>query len=255
MKCNNKTGTVCRSDPEIMDWLQQKFIIVLTNRIRFDQSAYTDGSVIKESALTYIPIDTQLRQEIAHLVTIKDIEVQDNILINLKHLTQMATRAFSIEQHTKRPYEYPNDVHIAVTYSLSPDRILIKRQVYNVVDMLTEIGGLQYALFIILSFLLMLFNFNKMDNYLVSEMFQVIDAKTYSKKPKRVGFKNGKVNIEEEKDLHPKKLNWCREVIYGFILRGRDAEKVFPCDFMHRNRMERLFEKGRSQLNQQIDIA
>ena len=83
---------------------------------------------------------------------------------------------------TERPYEYYNDVHIAVTYSVNLDKILINRQVYNVLDMLGDIGGLQYALIIILTFIVMLFNFNETENFLVSEMFQVIDATTLMKK-------------------------------------------------------------------------
>lgn len=83
---------------------------------------------------------------------------------------------------TERPYEYYNDVHIAVTYSVNLDKILINRQVYNVLDMLGDIGGLQYALIIILTFFVMLFNFNETENFLVSEMFQVIDATTLMKK-------------------------------------------------------------------------
>ena len=83
---------------------------------------------------------------------------------------------------TERPYEYYNDVHIAVTYSVNLDKILINRQVYNVLDMLGDIGGLQYALIIILTFFVMLFNFNDTENFLVSEMFQVIDATTLMKK-------------------------------------------------------------------------
>ena len=51
------------------------------------------------------------------------------------------------------------------------DKILINRQVYNVLDMLGDIGGLQYALIIILTFIVMLFNFNATENFLVSEMF------------------------------------------------------------------------------------
>ena len=62
-------------------------------------------------------------------------------------------------------------MHIAVTYSLNLDKVIIKRSVYNVLDMLGDIGGLQFALIIILTFALMLLQFNKMDNYLVSEMF------------------------------------------------------------------------------------
>ena len=43
-KCNNSTridGEFCKSDEEITEWLQRKFIIVLNNSHRFNEEDYT----------------------------------------------------------------------------------------------------------------------------------------------------------------------------------------------------------------------
>ena len=77
--------------------------------------------------LTYIPINTVLRQEIANEVTVKDMVFQDSVWIDLKQITQNTIEAFSIDQFTERPYEYFNDVHIAVTFSLNQNKVIVRR--------------------------------------------------------------------------------------------------------------------------------
>ena len=52
--------------------------------------------------------------------------------------------------------------------------------------------------------------------------------------------------------LYPSKLNYCRELLYGKFL---PSDFVFSCKFMRKNRMERLFEKGRQHWRQEMDIV
>ena len=54
--------------------------------------------------------------------------------------------------------------------------------------------------------------------------------------------------------MHSKELNYFRELLYGKCLR-RDTEYDFPCKFMRKSRMERLFEKGRESLKSEIDVV
>ena len=69
--------------------MRRKFIITLTNQIRFEPKDYTEeASTVKESVLTYIPINSILRQEIANEVTIKDLVFQDNVWFDLKSITE-----------------------------------------------------------------------------------------------------------------------------------------------------------------------
>ena len=67
-KCDNSTrpeGDFCKSDREITDWLQRKFIIVLNNSHRFNEEDYTaKNKVVKESVLSWIPIRSTIREEV-----------------------------------------------------------------------------------------------------------------------------------------------------------------------------------------------
>ena len=46
----------------------------------------------------------------------------------------------------KRPYEFDDNVHVAVTFELDLDLTVIDRQVYSILDWLGDIGGLAEAL-------------------------------------------------------------------------------------------------------------
>ena len=96
-------------------------------------------------------------------------------MINLNDHNKKQNNIFSIEESKTRPYKEDDLVHLSVSYELDLNMYSISREVYNALDMLGDIGALQYALFLIFSFLLTILNFHHMENYLVSQMFQVID--------------------------------------------------------------------------------
>ena len=123
---------------------------------------------------------------------------------------------------------------------------------YNLLDMLGDIGGLQYFLIIIFSLLLALLHFHRVENYLVSQMFQVVDHRTFKPSVQKVSFKSGKKVVEVDRGLHVAKLNYCRELINGICLRKGET---CPCRCMQKSRMERLFDKGRHALKREMDIV
>ena len=52
----------CRSPEEIALWLQDKFILLLFNQIRFDSFQYAYDSIVKSSDLIWLPMSTQFVQ-------------------------------------------------------------------------------------------------------------------------------------------------------------------------------------------------
>ena len=58
----------CKSDQEIKEWLARKFIIVLQNTSRFSTREYNEKKVAKESRIVWIPINSQVREEIVFKV-------------------------------------------------------------------------------------------------------------------------------------------------------------------------------------------
>ena len=157
---------------------------------------------------------------------------------------------FQIDQYTVRPYEFSDNVHIAVSYELDPNYHKVDVQVYTGLDMLADIGGLQYSLFMLFSFLLMIFHHNKMENYLVSEMFRIVNQKTLKQKLSAVGLNKG-MDLHK-KELNPKKLNYFREIYHSKCKRNKKPDKL-QC--LKKSRMERLFEDGRNQLLEQMDVV
>ena len=141
---------------------------------------------------------------------------------------------------------------MAVTFEMDLNHYSIRRDIYNLLDLIGDIGALVYGLFMIFSVLMAFFNFQRLENYLVSHQFQVLDQETLSKR-NQVAFKKGhKVVADFHTGLYPNKLNYFREVIYGKFL---PLDYVCPCKFMQRTRMERLFEKGRKHFRSEMDIV
>ena len=58
-----------------------------------------------------------------------------------------------------RPYEYFDDVHMAVSIELDLNLYRIDREAYNLLDWLGDIGGLLEALTIIFTFIFLIFNY------------------------------------------------------------------------------------------------
>ena len=76
-KCMNETfdGT-CKSDQEIKDWLARKFIIVNMNNQRFNTRKYGFSDKISiESRIEWIPINSQIREELVYKVTLTDLRL------------------------------------------------------------------------------------------------------------------------------------------------------------------------------------
>ena len=64
---------------------------------------------------------------------------------------------FKIHETKKRPYEFKDNVHLQITFEFDLDLTVIDRQVYSILDLLGDIGGLGEALFFIGGALLLLF--------------------------------------------------------------------------------------------------
>ena len=71
-----------------------------------------------------------------------------------------------------RPYEYYDDVHIAIAYEFDLNLYRIDREAYNLLDWLGDLGGLKEALIIILGFIFGLFNYHTFEDYLVSQLYR-----------------------------------------------------------------------------------
>ena len=72
-KCRDRPD--CKTDDQIKQYLQDKYIILLHNSIRFDSALYGEESIVPESHMLWYNINTQQRQTLPLKVLTTDVEL------------------------------------------------------------------------------------------------------------------------------------------------------------------------------------
>ena len=54
----SESSTTCKSEKDLRKVDKNAFMVTLTNQVRFDATKFREESVIKESTLRYIPVQT-----------------------------------------------------------------------------------------------------------------------------------------------------------------------------------------------------
>ena len=127
---------------------------------------------MKEARTDWIPINSQLREEVVFKSTITELLLQDE-RFHWGSFNSYPHRVFRNLHSSKRPYEFPNDVHISITLEVELDLQVIERQVYNILDWIGDIGGLGEGCFFISFTILGVIHFGALDNMIINELFRV----------------------------------------------------------------------------------
>ena len=80
------------------------------NRFSTHTYGYED-KVSKETRLTWIPINTQVREEIVNKVYLTDLRLQDTYY-QFSALTEDDRRIFNNRYEMIRPYEFVDNIHL-----------------------------------------------------------------------------------------------------------------------------------------------
>lgn len=72
-----------------------------------------------------------------------------------------------------RSYEKDKFAQMDVTLEISPDIIDMKRQGYDLLQFLSDIGGIQALLMSGFAFFVSIWNYNMFDNYLVGRLYKL----------------------------------------------------------------------------------
>ena len=112
-KCEGRSD--CASEQEILQWLRNKYIVILYNQIRFDAGQFFEESAVSESRIVYIPISSQIRQIVPFKVTQTSAELRDNPVIDMDKTTMHTNdELFTLVQQKNLPYEKFDNVHLSV---------------------------------------------------------------------------------------------------------------------------------------------
>ena len=79
-------------------------------------------------------------------------------------MTEKEGSIFGIRPLIIRPYEFADDVHMVVSFEFSLNKMRIDREVYNLFDLLGDIGGLETALILILGGMNALVNYGAFED-------------------------------------------------------------------------------------------
>ena len=88
-RCNNSTSEyVCKTDKEIDDFMNGKYLLLLNNQIRFDSLLYGRESIIKESIITWNKVSIQKQEGLIFEVQRSELELQD-LLFDFDEITML----------------------------------------------------------------------------------------------------------------------------------------------------------------------
>ena len=87
-------------------------------------------------------------------------------------LTETNLEVFDIKEVKERPYEYPDNVHCALNYEMNRNLFAYEREVYTSLDWFGNLGGLFEGFKLLFGLLVIIFNFNFYNNYMVAQLFQ-----------------------------------------------------------------------------------
>ena len=91
----------------------------------------------------------------ANMIRISQIKRQDNFWFHFDEHTLVTEDIFTTVLHVTRPYEFPDSVHLSISYELDLNLHVYDRAVYTVLDWLGDVGGLMGILFDIGSLIMM----------------------------------------------------------------------------------------------------
>ena len=131
------------------------------------------------------------------------MQLQDEYY-QFSQLTEDETTIFSHTRTVGRPYEFKDRTHMQVTFEFDLTLYRIDRDVYSILDLIGDLGGLAEGLFIILAIILGLLTFNDFDHFLIEHLYGKHD---------------------ERKKLVPLKdddTRFCRQKCLSFLPKGKD---------------------------------
>ena len=119
-----------------------KFIMIVYNQIRFDTRYFDKSSIIPETRIMWVPVNTQIRQTTPFKISTTQLILQDTI-INLDDMTALTDDTiFSLEQKPLMPYEKDLITQMDITVEMNLNNIVISRDGYTFLDWLADIGGM-----------------------------------------------------------------------------------------------------------------
>ena len=115
----------------------------------------------------------QVALEQRKMLTVGEIEFEDQLL-NLFPVNEEVKEFFTVEDQGLRPQSEDHDtILFQVRYQMNPSQRSIKRSVYNILEWLGDIGGLNDALFFFSYLIMYLFQISPIKLSLLRQLYSM----------------------------------------------------------------------------------
>ena len=91
---------------------------------------------------------------------------------------------FKTAELSAKSYERDKLTQIDITFERDLNQLVIARQGYTVLDLFSDVGGLMGILMTTVSIFLYAWNYNTLNNYMVSKLYQVVSEEGQGKTEK-----------------------------------------------------------------------
>ena len=102
------------------------------------------------------------------------LSLQDYDIVQLDSWTESKKKdLFKLQEQKVLPYETNDNTWVSVTVEMNLNRMEYSRTRYTAFDLLSDVGGLQGMFAQIFAIFLAAWNFNAVDNFMVTKLFRV----------------------------------------------------------------------------------
>lgn len=148
-RCQNFTaaGVPCAEESEIDQYLKDKFMLVIYNQKIFNVTEYHEEARKFVAKMAWIKISTRLPQQIPFEMQLTGT-IQQDYDIGLDDVTLRAMyELYLFERMDALPWELDDFTQLIVTFEVNPHMSEIFREIYQIFDFFSDVGGLQGLLF------------------------------------------------------------------------------------------------------------
>ena len=118
-KCSNETSEVtCKSDAEINEWMQYKYILVYLNQKKFVQHKFDSERLQMKADTVWLALNEKTRTDYVFTVQRTAMELSDNYFSFQNFFTDIM-EGFTVERSGRREMGYKNRYQNSITFEMS----------------------------------------------------------------------------------------------------------------------------------------
>ena len=190
-KCDPSKRT-CKSEDAYVEWTKGKYILTLQNEVKFQSHVFdTKDRLISQSSTQWYSISSLLRLEYINMVQRSELEMMD-VVYGIGGLFADSALGFVLEESPRRFMTYERPFQNAITFEISRNRDIYHRDVYTILDLLSEVGGFFGAIAPFCHGLVHMFQYDGVHTFVMSALF--FSGNPFSKQ------NDERKNMEKSKD-------------------------------------------------------